>query len=214
MSDDLAASAASPASPPAYPGGGFTQPSPGAAPVPVGASAPAPPAGYPVSAYPALDDPASGYPASGYPAPGRPGVVTAPPQTPERSRTLGVVSLVLAIAAVVGSIALSAITGFAAASGAMHHAVGMSPDGLENLTEQQLLALLSPVRGLVLWAEIGWWAGTVLGIAALALGITAIATRRGRGFGIAAVVVAAAGPIVYALVVGVFVIAGIAAGSS
>ncbi|WP_454118557.1 hypothetical protein [Microbacterium lacticum] len=214
MSDDLAAS------PPASPGGGFRQPSSGTAPVPVGASAPAPPAaGYPVSAYPApghpaSDYPVSGYPVSGYPGPGHPGVVTAPPQTPERSRTLGVVSLVLAIAAVVGSIALSAITGFAAASGAMHHAVGMSPDGLENLTEQQLLALLSPVRGLVLWAEIGWWAGTVLGIAALALGITAIATRRGRGLGIAAVVIAAAGPIVYALVVGVFVIAGIAAGAS
>lgn len=193
MSDDLAASAASPASPPAYPGGGFTQPSPGAAPVPIGAYAPVPPAPYPTAGYPAA--------------------ATRPP-APVRPRTLGVTALVAAIAAVVVSIALSATTGFAAASGAMHHAAGISPEGLEHLTEQQLLQLLSPVRGLVLWAEIGYWTGTVLGLAALALGITAIATRRGRGFGIAAVATAAAGPIVYALVVGAFIVAGIAAGAS
>ena len=39
----------------------------------------------------------------------------------------------------------------------MRHAVGISPEGLESFTEEQLLALLSPVRDLVLWAEIGYW---------------------------------------------------------
>ena len=62
----------------------------------------------------------------------------------------------------------------------MRHAVGISPEGLESFTEEQLLALLSPVRDLVLWAEIGFWAGTVLGIWALIQGIVAIATRRGQ----------------------------------
>ena len=123
-------------------------------------------------------------------------------------------ALVVAIAAVLISVILSATTGFAAAEGAMRHAIGLSPEGLENLSEDQLLALLSPVRGLVLWAEIGFWLGTALGLVALALGITAIATRRGRGFGVAAVVIAAVGPFLYGITVGAFVIAGIAAGAS
>ena len=55
----------------------------------------------------------------------------------------------------------------------MRHAIGLSPEGLENLSEDQLLALLSPVRGLVLWAEIGYWTGTVLGLTALGLRIAA-----------------------------------------
>ncbi len=74
-----------------------------------------------------------------------------------------------------------------------------------------MLALLSPVRGLVLWAEIGFWAGTVLGLWALVQGIVAIATRRGRGQGIAAVIVAAAGPILYGVAVTAAVIVGIVA---
>ena len=38
--------------------------------------------------------------------------------------------------------------------------------------------------------------------------------RRGRGFGVAAVVIAAVGPFLYGITVGAFVIAGIAAGAS
>ena len=93
-------------------------------------------------------------------------------------------------------------------------AIGISPEGLENLSETQLLALLSPVRTLVLWAEIGFWAGTVLGIWALIQGIVAIATRRGRGQGIAAVVIAALGPIAYGVAVGIGETLGVAAGAA
>jgi len=157
--------------------GGYTQPTPGAAPVPVG------PAG------------TAGTAAARTPAPARPG-------------TLGALSLALSLVAVVGATLLSAITGFAAAEGAMRNAVALSPAGLENLTEQQLLALLAPVRGLVLWAEIGFWAGTLLGVAALALGIVAIATRRGRGAGIAGVAIAAAAPFLYSTAVGLAIVAG------
>ncbi|MGB4777252.1 hypothetical protein, partial [Microbacterium sp.] len=128
------------------------------------------------------------------------------------------VALVVALVAVVGATALSAITGYAAANGAMRGAAASSPAGLEDLTTDQLLALLSPVRGLVLWAEIGFWAGTVLGLWALVQGIVAIATARGggkgRGQGIAAVIVAALGPVVFAAVVAVTVSAGVAAGAS
>jgi hypothetical protein len=38
--------------------------------------------------------------------------------------------------------------------------------------------------------------GTVLGILALVLGIVAVATKRGRPFGVVAIIVAAAAPIV------------------
>lgn len=136
------------------------------------------------------------------------------PPAPSGPRLLGIAALALGIAAVVVATAMSGIAGAMAAAGAMQHAIGISPEGLENLSEQELLALLSPVRGLVLVAEIGYWVGTALGLLALVLGIVAIATRRGRGQGIGAVVVAAAGPFVYAVVVGALVIAGIAAGAS
>ncbi|QOC29143.1 hypothetical protein IC744_01500 [Microbacterium hominis] len=106
---------------------------------------------------------------------------------------------------------LSTVTAFAAASGAVAHAGVSSTAALENLSDDQVLALLSPVRGLVLWAEIGFWAGTVLGLWALVQGIVAITTRRGRGQGIAAVIVAAAGPILYGVAVTAAVIVGIVA---
>ncbi len=158
-------------------------------------------------AYPA----ATGYPAApGYPAATSPAY---PATTPEQSRTLGILALVLGFLAAVGATLLSAITGWAAAAGAMRHAVGLSPDSLEELTESQLLALLSPVRDLVLWSEIGFWAGTAMGIAAIVLGIVAIVTRRGRGFGIAALIVAVVGSIVYGVVVFFAVVGGIAAGT-
>lgn len=129
------------------------------------------------------------------------------------SARLGVIALVLAVTAVIGATALSAATGFAAASDAMARAILVSPEGLENFSNSQLLALLTPVRGLVLWAEIGFWAGTVVGIWALAQGIVAIATRRGRGPAIAAVVVAALGPVLFGLFVGIAAVSGIGAGA-
>lgn len=69
--------------------------------------------------------------------------------------------------------------------------------------------LLSPVRDLVLVAEIAFWAGTALGIAAFILGIVAASVDRGRGAGIAAIVVSALAPIVFALLVGLALAAGV-----
>jgi len=137
-----------------------------------------------------------------------------PPASPTHPGTLGALSLALALCALVGATLLSAITGFAAAEGAMRHAIVVSPSGLENLTESQLLALLTPVRGLVLWAEIGFWAGTLLGVASLALGIVAIVTRRGRGPGIAGVVIAAVAPFLYGAAVGLAIVTGISVGAA
>lgn len=178
------------ASVPSVPNGGYFQPAPGAPPVATSRTA---------------------WPQ----APGAPSPTPAVGQgAPPRSTRLGVTALMLAIAAVAISVILSATTGFAAASGAMRDAIGLSPEGLENLSDDQLLALLSPVRGLVLWAEIGFWTGTVLGIWALVQGIVAIVTARGRGAAIAAVSIAAVAPIAWTIAVGTAVIVGIAAGAS
>ncbi|PZU49718.1 MAG: hypothetical protein DI566_01180 [Microbacterium sp.] len=167
---------------------------------PAPAQASYPPAGYGTTAV---------YPPAGYAAfsPER-------PQRPAGPSTLGLIAMIAGIAAIIISVALSAASSFASAEGAMRHAIGMSPEGLENLTEDELLALLSPVRDLVLWAEIGFWLGTALGIWAIVQGIFAIVTRRGRGFGIGAVVIGALGPILWSVVVGFAIIIGIAAGTT
>lgn len=126
MSDD-------PQTPPPAPyPGGYVQPVPGAAPVPSSAPGPsAAPTGYGVAPSPAYGQyPPAGYGVAAYPGP------PAPAAAPARSRTLGLVALIVAIAAVVISVILSASTGFAAAEGAMRHAVGISPEGLESFTEE------------------------------------------------------------------------------
>lgn len=133
---------------------------------------------------------------------------------PQRSSALGVVALVISIVAAVGATLLSAIAGFAAAEGAMRHAIGISPEGLEHFRPEELLSLLSPVRDLVLWAEIGFWAGTLLGVWALVQGIVAIVTRRGRGAGIAAVVIAALGPALFFGIVYSVIATGVVTGAT
>lgn len=173
--------------------------------------APVPPA---VTRAPGPGGPA--WPTGGYvqSVPGAPPVYLPPSVTapaPTTSKTLGTIAVIVAICAVAFSSVLSATTSFAAASGAVAHAGLTSTRPLEHLSDDQTLALLSPVRGLVLWAEIGFWSGTVLGIWALIQGIVAIASRRGRGQGIGAVIVAAAGPIVYAVAVTLGVLAGVVA---
>ncbi len=147
----------------------------------------------------------SAYPQPIYPQPVGGG---AAPRTP------GVIALVVALVAVVGATVLSASASFLAAAGAARRGFAIAPEGLENLSNEQLLALLSPVRGLVLWAEIGFWAGTVLGIAAIVIGIVAIVRHAGRGLGIAAVVVAAVAPFAYGVVVFVAVVLGVTTGAN
>lgn len=128
-------------------------------------------------------------------APPPQGFLPQPPARPSSS-TLGVVALVVAlVATVVASLvgALAAVQ-IGPVLGPMMRVVevGGSPD----------LRFLTPVRSWVLLAEIAFWVGTALGIWALVQGIVAIVRRSGTGFGIAAVIVAVLGPVVFTTLVG------------
>jgi len=118
---------------------------------------------------------------------------------PASSRTTGVVALVLAlVAAVVVPIA----------AGLVAYRIGVLLPGSTRIgvgsSFTDDLSVLTPARAQVLWAEILFWTGTALGIAAMVLGIIATARRRGRGPGIAAIVLSALGPFGYFLAVSVF----------
>ncbi|WP_345751053.1 hypothetical protein [Microbacterium rhizophilus] len=174
----------------------------------------------------------------GYPAPGTPGqdAPSAPPygapagqpygapaapyrqpqdtrfapylQAPSRpeSNALGRVALILALVAVIGASIVLAVT--LAAIGA-----ALGPQ-LQNVSDDAGLQFLSPVRDIVLVAEIAGWAGTALGLWALVQGIVAVAKRSGRGTGIAAIVIAAVGPGIAAGAAFVGVVAGIASSTA
>ncbi|MBS1907109.1 MAG: hypothetical protein JST33_11210 [Actinobacteria bacterium] len=120
-----------------------------------------------------------------------------PTERPARGAGLGRVALLLALLATVVLTIVGAVLAWQ-----IGHGVGSSTDltTLEKSLSAGDLAILTPVRDLVLWAEITSWAATTLGIWALVQGIVAIAKRRGRGPGIAAVVIAVLGPFVYFLV--------------
>lgn len=156
----------------------------------------APPPGY---AAPAGHPATTGYPgavaqySTGAPAP--------------RGRALGTVALVLALLAAVGASLLAALASFNIGLGTGRQ-IAMGALGTDFDW-----SILTPVRDWVLMGEIAFWAGTVIGVWALVQGIVAIATRRGRGAGIAAVVIAAVGPLIFGAVVQGFLTAGFAAGS-
>jgi hypothetical protein len=125
----------------------------------------------------------------------------------KRSSVLGVVALALAIIATVGASVLGAIASFRIGLGA----------GRE-LTSRPLDAdfdwsILAPVREWVQLGEVAFWVGTALGVWALVQGVVAIVTARGRGAGIAAVIIAALGPIAFGAVVQGFLTAGLTAGT-
>ncbi|MFE5407944.1 hypothetical protein [Microbacterium sp. NPDC056569] len=160
---------------------------------PAGAYAPppgyAPPAGYPAVAAAA---PGAGY---GSPAPAK------------RGAALGFTALALALVATVGASLVAAIAGFNVGLGAGREITSRP------FTGEFDWGVLAPVRDWVLLGEVSFWAGTALGVWALVQGIVAIVTGRGRGAGIAAVVVAALGPIAFGAVVQGFLTAGLAAGT-
>ncbi len=110
---------------------------------------------------------------------------------PAQGRALGLVALILALVAVIGSSVVGAVAGTSAGlvlgPGLVYAPLDYSAD----------LSMYSPVRGWVLVGEIAFWVGTVLGTWALIQGIVAAVKRRGRGSGIAAIVVAAIGPLVF-----------------
>ena len=70
------------------------------------------------------------------------------------------------------------------------------------------------MRDQVLLGEIAFWLGTLLGTWALVQGMVALSRRRGRGYGIAAVVVAVLAPAVFAVVTWIALVAGLASGAS
>jgi len=84
------------------------------------------------------------------------------------------------------------------------------PTGVTTTTGD--LSILSPVRDQVLWAELSFWIGTILGIAAIVIGIIAIRKKQGRGAGIAAIVVAVLAVVIFFVVLVIALGAGSAAG--
>lgn len=126
------------------------------------------------------------------------------PEVPARkSGFLGILALVLAIVAGVVVPIVAGVAGFE---------IGVRiPSGIDT-NDPELLSTLSPARDQVLWAEIAFWAGTVLGIAAIVIGILGIVRRQGRGAGIAALVVAAIAPVIFWVVLVVTIATGTASG--
>ena len=171
--------------PPAYP----TAPAPGYAVAPTAYSAP--PGAYQV--------PVGGYaqPAGGY---------SVPETAPRRSGLLGVLALLFSlVAAVVTPIVVGVAT----------YEIGRRiPEAATRVDDFDSLAWLSPARDQVLWAELSFWTGTILGIVAIVIGILAIVRKQGRGQGIAALIISGVGPVIFFLVVLVALTLGGAAGAA
>ncbi|UYO96122.1 hypothetical protein OED01_10950 [Microbacterium sp. M28] len=184
---------AAPSAPPASGG----HPAPGAF---VAPSSHAPTGAYqaPVGAYQA--------PAGGYQSAAGPYEVPAPPAP--QSRTTGVLSLILSLAAAVVIPILGAV-----AAWEIGRRLPGTVDALEP-ADMDSLAFLAPARDQVLWAEVSFWTGTVLGIVAFILGILAIVKRRGRGMGIAGIVGAVIGPVIFFTAVFIALSIGAAVGSA
>lgn len=109
------------------------------------------------------------------------------PTAPAPSRATGAVSLAAALIA-------SVVTPVVAGVLALQIGLAVSVDDLVSGSGEFVIAALSPARIQTLWAEIMFWLGTALGLFGLIGGIIAVARRRGRGMGIAAIVIAALGP--------------------
>ncbi len=116
------------------------------------------------------------------------GSVSALAPTPPRTQgsRLGVLAFVLAAVAALLTSAVAGVLAFQIGSGA----------DLDLLTESNLRGL-TPVRDLVVWAEVAFWLGTLLGIAGIILAIIAIVRRSGRGWGTGALVLGIAGPVIF-----------------
>jgi len=152
----------------------------------------APPVGSGVPPVPQVAPPgAYRVPVGGYSAPVGGYAVPAPARS---SRMTGALALV---AALVSTLVTPVVAGVLA----LQIGLVVSIDQLVSVTGDVVIAALSPVRVETLWAEIMFWLGTALGIFAIVAGIIAIARRRGRGMGIAAIVIAVLGPVFFFLAV-------------
>lgn len=131
------------------------------------------------------------------------------PAAPARSgSTLGVVALIAAVAAFVVASIVGAVAGYNIGLGVGHEI------GAPLSTVAFDLSLLAPVRRWVLIGEIAFWTGTVLGAGALVKAIVALVKNRGRGAAIAAVTIAARGPIAFGVAAFGFAGAGLGAGAT
>lgn len=190
-----------PAVPPAYPGAAqppsYGAPSGGSAspfPAPTGAGAAFPPA-------PQAPPGAYQVPVGGYAAPE--GGYAVPPSAAPRSGFLGILAFVFALLAAVASPIVAGIAGFE---------IGNRIPGGFDTTDPNFLSLLSPARDQVLWAEIAFWAGTVLGLAGIIVGITAIVKKQRRALGIVALILSVLGAGIYWIVLVVSLSMGTASG--
>ena len=166
-------------------------------------SDPASPAPGTAASPPHYAPPAGYVPSPGFTAPApRAGALV------RRGPALGRVALVLALIATLGAAIVSAAAAFNIGLGAGRELATRPMDAEFDWS------ILTPVRDWVLAGEAALWVGTILGVWALVQGIVAIVTHRGRGTGIAAVAIAAIGPLVFALVTQGFLIAGFSAGSA
>ena len=147
----------------------------------------------------------SGHPVA--PSYGAPAAGSYVPSAAPSGSRLGVVALVLAVVATLGAAIAVAIAGYGIGLGSGRELSSGPIDADFDWS------VLSPVRGSVLLAEVSFWVGTALGLWALVQGVIAIVKGRGRGAAIAAVIIAALGPIVFFLVLQGFLAAGFAAGS-
>lgn len=188
--------------PPAYPGAP-QPPSYGAPsgvpaspfPAPAGTGAPFPPA--PQAPPGAYQVPVGGYagPEGGYAVP--------PVAAPQRSGLLGILALVFAVLAAVASPVVAGIAGFE---------IGTRIPGGFDTTDPSFLSVLSPARDQVLWAEIAFWAGTVLGLAGIVVGIIAIVKRQRRALGVVALILSVLGAGIYWIVLTISLSLGTANG--
>jgi hypothetical protein len=126
-----------------------------------------------------------------------------PDASPRASGFLGILALILAVIAAVVTPIVVGVAGFE---------IGRRlPQGIST-TSDDVLSVLSPARDQVLWAELSFWTGTILGIAAIVIGIIAIRKKQGRGAGIAALVVAVIAPMIFFVVLTIAFSTGSAAG--
>ncbi|HYJ50062.1 MAG TPA: hypothetical protein VEX12_09105 [Microbacterium sp.] len=150
-------------------------------------------------------------PPSGYAAPPQgygPYVPVARVARAAGSSGLGVVAFLLAVLAAVGATILGSIAAYRIGLGTGRE-IALRP-----LDIDFDWSILAPVREWVLVGEVAFWVGTVLGIWALVQGIVAIVKGRGRGWAVAAVVLAVLGPIAFATGVLGFLVAGFASGAT
>jgi hypothetical protein len=133
--------------------------------------------------------------------------LTAAPRA-RRGARLGIVAFLLALVAAVGATVLGSIAAYGIGIG-----TGRSI-ALQPMDVDFDWSILTPVRDWVLLGEIAFWAGTVVGTWALVQGIVAIVKDRGRGWGVAAVILAVIGPIAFAVGVQALLAAGFASGAS